>query len=168
MKTFFSKIALLLIVFTLSTAYSQEKTKKEKKEAAKIEKQKQLETLLNSKEFIFTAERAIPQGLRTVNLTSSDYFVKFHPQTIESHLPYYGRAYSGMPYGGDSGIMFNAAPTEYKLTKTKKDYQILATVKTESDTYNLNLSIGFDGYASLNVTSNKKSSISYSGSVSSE
>ncbi len=168
MKTLGNKILILLLFFTLSTTYSQEKTKKEKKDTEKIEKQKQLEMLLNSKEFIFTAEKAIPQGLHTVNLTSSDYFVKIHLQTIESHLPYYGRSYSGMPYGGDSGIQFDAKQTEYKLTKNKKGYQILTTVKTENDTYKLNFSIGFDGYASLNISSNKKSSISYSGTVSSE
>jgi len=162
MKALFSKIMVLLFVFTQITVHSQENNPKAQKKA---EKQKQLETLLESREFVFTAETASPQGMTTVTLTSSNNSLKVHPKTMECQLPYFGRAYSGMPYGGDYGIQFNAEPTDYKLTKQKKNYEILATVKANNDTYKLTLNVGLDGYATLHVYTNKKSSISYYGTI---
>jgi hypothetical protein len=58
MKT---KVLLVLVLAALITApgFSQEKTKKELKEERKIEKQKQTEAMVNSKEFLFTARTAM-------------------------------------------------------------------------------------------------------------
>jgi hypothetical protein len=157
MKTIFSKITVLLFVFMSVTSQSQDKT----------EKQKQLEMLLESKEFVFIPETAIPQGLPSVNLSSSNNFVKVHPETVEGQLPYFGSSPTATPSGGDSDIRFNAAPSEYKLVKDTKDYKITATVKGGNDSYKLYLTIAFDGSATLLLSSNNRSASSYSGKVSS-
>jgi len=85
---------------------------------------------------------------------------------LEGHLPYFGRAYSGTPYGGDAGVSFDAAPSEYKLKKQKKNYEIIAIVKGETETYKLTLTVDFDGSSTLHVYPNKRSSISYYGNIS--
>lgn len=154
MKSLISKIGALLFILITATTHSQQKT----------EKHQHTEALLNSREFVFNAERAVPLNSQSIIL-SSTYYLKVHKKTIESHLPYFGRAYSGMPYGGDSGIMFNTELSEYEMIKNKKNYEIRATVKDENDVYRLSLTIGLEGDASLSISSNKKSSISYLGTV---
>ena len=165
MKTKVPILVMLLTLFVINS-YSQEKSKQELKEERKIERQKQTEALVNAREFVFTAETAFPTGGRSVNLTSRTNYMKFHPDRIESELPFYGRAYSGAGYGGDTGMKFDGKPEEYTVTKTKKEYQIEAVVKGENDTYRILLSVGFEGSASLSIISNNRSSISYSGEIS--
>jgi hypothetical protein len=155
---------LLLAFFYLKNVIAQEKTKKQIKEEAKIEKQKQIESLVESKEFVFVASRVVPQGGRTVNLTT-EYTVEIHPDFIKSDLPFFGRAYSGVGYGGDSGMKFEGKPKEFSIEKAKKAYIIKAEVKGESDIYTLLLSVYYDGYASLSISSNNRSSISYNGVI---
>jgi hypothetical protein len=50
--------------------------------------------------------------------------------------------------------------------KTKKGYQITAVVKGENDICNLSLSVGSEGNASLTISSNSRSTMSYSEDIS--
>lgn len=161
-----TSVLIIFLSFLLINGFSQDKTKQELKEERKIEKQKQTEAMVNAREFVFTGETAFPMGGRSVDLTTNTYYMKFHPDRIESELPFYGRAYSGAGYGGDTGLKFEGTPEEYTVIKTKKEYQIDAIVKGEQDTYRISLSVGFEGSASLSVISNNRSSISFSGEIS--
>jgi hypothetical protein len=164
MKT---KIAIAGILFSLimSNSFSQEKSKKELKAEQKLERQKQTEAMVNAKEFVFIGRTALPQGARSVDLTTRQNFVKFHPELIESEMPYFGRAYAGAGFGGDTGLKFKGKPEEYTLTRNNKNFMITAKVKGERDTYNLSLSVGFEGNASLSISSNNRSTISYNGDI---
>ena len=158
-------ILLALVSLIVVTAFAQEKSKKQIKEEKKIEKQRQVEAMINAREFVFTGRTAMPSGYKSVSLTTTTNYVKFHPELIESYMPYYGRAYSGVGYGGDSGLKFEGKPEEYTFTKGKKNYQVNATVKGERDTFSLSLTVSFEGSASLLINSNNRSSISYSGEI---
>lgn len=159
-------IAAFLMIFVLASGFAQETSKKVQREQKKVEKQKQIEDLISSKAFVFEATQALPQGGTMVQLTGSSYTVKFHPDTIESYLPFYGRAYS-VDYGGDGGIKFKGKPGEYKVTTQKKGrgYEINATVKVTKDNYDLHLTVSPDGSGILIVNSNQRSSISYHGHI---
>jgi len=149
------KISLLILFLAIiaTTAFTQEKTKK----------QKQIEELVNSKTFVFNATKAFPKDMKPVYLTSS--YIKFSPDRIESHLPYYDMAYNGVRYGSEAGMKFEEKPEEFTVTKGKKNYSIYAVVKRTNETYNLSLSVSFNGTSSLSVTSNNQSFISYSGDI---
>lgn len=159
-------ILFLLAMLSFSSGYAQEKSKKQIKEERKIEKQNQVEAMVNAKVFVFTARTALPQGYKTVNLNTNMYNVSFSPEIINSYLPYYGRAYSGMSYGNDTGLKFEGKPEEFSVTKGKKNFNVKAVVKGENDVFDLSLSISFEGSASLTVNSNNRSPISYNGEIS--
>lgn len=166
MKT---KVLLLLALSVLITTagFSQEKSKKELKAERKIEKQKQTEALVNSKEFLFTARTAMPQGGRSVDLTTNPGSVQFHPDMIKSDMPYFGRVTGSAAYGGrDGGMKFEGKPEGYTVTAKKNGYQVNAEVKGENDTYRLSLSVSSEGSSSLSITSNNRSVISYNGEIS--
>lgn len=159
---------LLMLLFTalsLTNVIAQEKSKKQIKEEQKLEKQKQIELLVNSKEFVFETSRVMPQGGRSINLTTN-YFAEFHPELIKADLPFFGRGYSGVGYGGnDAGINFEGKPTVYSIEKKKKNYVIKADVRGERDSYSIMLLVYFEGSATLSINSNNRSSISFDGDI---
>ncbi|MNF38562.1 hypothetical protein D3C84_195140 [compost metagenome] len=160
---------LIIVMFLLlvgSTVFSQEKTKKQLKEERKIEKQKQTAILVDSKDFVFIADKALPQGYKTIDLTTNPNYVKFQPDFIKSEMPFFGRAYSGSGYGGDGGLDFEGKPEEFTIEKGKNSYKVKAVVKGDNDTYTLLLSVFFEGSASLTINSSKRSTISYNGEIS--
>ncbi|MDZ7612739.1 MAG: DUF4251 domain-containing protein [Flavobacteriaceae bacterium] len=108
----------------------------------------------------------MPQGSRTVDLISYQAYLKFQPDFIESTLPYFGRAFSGVGYGNDSGLNFEGKPENYTTEQGKKNVTIIrAKVKGENDSFNLQLSVTPSGYATLNVLSNNRNSITYTGII---
>jgi hypothetical protein len=165
MKT---KISFLVALFALIliAGFAQETNKKPTKEEQKAEKQKQIEAMVNAKEFVFVGRTALPTGYKSVNLTTNTNYVKFYPDTIDSYMPYYGRAYSNVGYGGDTGLKFTGKADEYTVTKGKKNYQVNAVVKTNKDSFRISLSVSFEGSATLTINSNNRSPISYNGDIS--
>jgi hypothetical protein len=164
MKTLISFLIMMSLLMT--SAFSQEKSKKEIKEEQKLEKQKQIEAMVNSKEFVFVARYANPSGGRQVDLTTNPNYVKYNPELLDGDMPFFGRAYSGAGYGGEGGIKFKDKPKTFTVEKGKKNFQIDAEVRGESDTYRLSLSVSFEGSASLSIISNNRGTISYQGEIS--
>jgi hypothetical protein len=159
--------AFLLIFFLaigLTGALAQEKSKKEQRKERKLEQQKQIATMVNSKAFVFVANRALPQGYKTVDLTTNSNSLKFYPEMIESYMPYFGRAYN-VKWGSDTGIKFEGKPDEFTVATVKRGYEVKAKVRSQYDYFDLYMTIGFDGNASLTITSNNRSMISYYGNI---
>ena len=78
-----NRISIIILFFSLFTAigFTQEKSKKELRKELKakerLEKEKQTEDLIEAKAFVFNANRALPSGARSLDLTGENYFVKF-------------------------------------------------------------------------------------------
>lgn len=157
-------LILVFVVFSFADGIAQEKTKKELKEERKLEKQKKIALLVESKEFVFEVNRVIPQGGRTVNVTTY-YSVEFHPNLINSHLPFFGRGLSGIGYGGDDGMSFEGEPSVFTIETTKKGFDLKAVVKGKNDVFNLLFNVYSEGNAFLTITSNNRSPISYDGDI---
>ncbi len=165
MKTRIQALVILLSLM-ITPGFSQE-TKALTKEEQKLEKQKQIDAMVNAKEFVFVARMANPTGMRAVNLASNPNYLKFSPDLIESEMPFYGKAYSSVGYGGDAGMKFKGKPEVFTVEKGKNDYDITVVVKGETDKYKIYLSVGFDGSTMISISSNNRSSISYNGEISS-
>jgi hypothetical protein len=165
MKT---KISLFMFLITLivTTTFSQEKSKKEIKEEEKLQKQIQVEALVNSKDFVFVARYAMPMGSSQVNLSSNPNYVRFSPDLMDGYMPFFGTATSAaIGLGGDNTIKFKDKPESFNIQKTKKNFQIDAKVKGENDVYRLSLTVSFEGSTSLSIISNNRSTISYQGEI---
>ena len=152
---------LLIIVFQVAGQMTDRKAEKERK---RVEKEKEIAVLVESKNFEFRATRAIPTGYKSVDLTTNPNFIKFSDDLIVSEMPFFGRAYS-VSYGGDSGLKFEGKPEVYKVEKKKKNYEIEVKVKDKNDYFTINLTVAFEGNSSMSISSNNRSSISYNGEV---
>jgi hypothetical protein len=144
----------------MSAGFSQES----KQERQRLKKE-QTDMLVNSREFVFNAKRAFPSRGSSIDLTTNPGYVKFSPDFIDSSMPFFGRAYSGVGYGGDAGLRFNGKPETFTIEKKKKNYQILVNVKGDRDSYKLFLTVMPDGNGSLTISSNNRESITYQGEI---
>eukprot|EP01136_Pigoraptor_vietnamica_P036654 Opistho-1_new@103542 len=139
--------------------------------------------IVAEKNYVFVATMAIPlnstdinnvlrqlpgnTGGGNINLNGNNYTVTITPDSIVSYLPYYGRSFSA-PIGNDeNGYKFKAKDFTYQLTKRKKGgWDVVIQSKDIKDNVRMNLNIGENGYATLNVISNNKQSITYNGYLS--
>ncbi|MCL4481899.1 MAG: DUF4251 domain-containing protein [Bacteroidetes bacterium] len=163
MKTKITQLLLLILICTMPVL-AQMSNRKAEKEERRVAKEKEIAALIESKNFEFRANRAIPTGFRSVDLTTNPNFIRFSPDSIVSEMPFFGRAYT-VPYGGDAGLKFEGKPELFKIGKKKKNYSVEAKVKADNDFYTLNLTISFEGSSSMSVTCNNRASISYNGEI---
>ncbi|MEK7718212.1 MAG: DUF4251 domain-containing protein [Bacteroidota bacterium] len=156
---------IVLLLIGLLPAMAQLTDRKAAKEQKKIEREKEIAALVESKRFEFKASRALPTGFRQMDLTTNPNFIRFSPDSIVSEMPFFGRAYS-VPYGGEGGLKFEGKPEVYTIEKGKKFYSVDAKVKSKGDYFTINLSVSFDGGATMSISSNNRSPISYYGEIS--
>lgn len=154
-----------MFLFFISTAYAQEAGKKSKEER-KLEQQKITEELVNSKIFLFVGSTAYSEGGKSVTITSGPNTVSFSPEMVKSNLPFFGTTTSASAgFGGQSGYTFEGKPDEYTIENAKKGYKLKAVVKSNNESYTLNLSISAEGNANLSVYSINRSSMRYNGDI---
>lgn len=158
-------ILTFFLSFSMLISFAQEKTKQQIKEEKKLAKQKEVEALIDSKQFEFVGDKAYPQGGRTIDLTTNANFFRLKKDSIHSEMPFFGRAYSGVAYGSGGGLDFKGLVKDYSVEKGSKKYIIKADVRDQSDSYSIFLTVFFEGGASLTINSNNRASINYSGSI---
>jgi hypothetical protein len=162
-------MTIAFLIFVLTAGYSQN-TDKDIKAADKVEKkielQKLIENLIDSKQFVFIANRALPMGGASIDLTTNSNYVKFNPDYIDSYMPFFGEAYS-VDYNVDTGVKFEGKPEMFTIKRLKKNrgYDILTKVSLVRDTYDLRLEVGLEGNSTLTISSFNRSTISYNGQI---
>jgi hypothetical protein len=131
---------------------------------AKNEKAQAIKTHIEERQYKIEVAQMFPMSGSSRSLTSS-YSLAINGDSIQSHLPYFGKAYS-VPYGGGQGLVFEAPATDYTLNfNPKGTAEINLLARSQDDTYRYHILIFEDGNASIQVTSNNRQAISYSGKM---
>ena len=158
MKKLFYILAMSLAVYACSTMSKAEREARDAKVAAFVEK------ALELREYTIDVDRAYPNGGRTMNL-SAGYYFKVKNNTVESYMPYFGRAF-GVPYGGGKGLDFTAPIKSYNATAEKNGgNKITIEVDNDEDSYSFELEIFSNGRTSIYVSPVKREPINFSGWV---
>jgi len=124
-----------------------------------------IKTSIESKQFIFHAQTAMPTSGRTRQLTT-EYDLRIFPDSLISDLPFYGRAYS-VPYGSTEGG-FNFTSTKFEYTATpgkKRGWDISIKPKDVNDFREFPLSLSDNGYGTLQALSNNRQPMSFTGYI---
>jgi hypothetical protein len=163
MKTLKNFLFLLLIVgagMNVANAQNVKSNKKAAKEAA-------IKSQVDARHYTFEATYVLPQRGGGKTLTSSDYDLRVTKDSVIAYLPYYGRAYFDVPYGGaDGGLKFTSTKFSYDVKDKKKGGWEITIKPTDAKNINsLLLNISADGYASLSVTSNNRDFITFDGFI---
>ncbi len=180
MKTLKTIIPIGILLFTCFFAMGEKKQKTDTTGIAKIEQ------LMKSREFYIEVDQAFPTGNSSITINS-----KYGPKRIggegyvslannegqlfildtiaTGHMPFFGRAYS-TEYGEGGGIEFEKAKIENEsfkvINKRKKHYiEYKFNVRSRNDVINFYVEVYANGKCSVNVTSNNRASISYSGDL---
>ncbi|WP_029903740.1 DUF4251 domain-containing protein [Prevotella sp. 10(H)] len=125
----------------------------------------QITDKIESQNYRFVPTTALPTGGRSVNLSYS-YSLRVSKDSVDSYLPYFGRAYVAPSPTDEGGIKFVSTDFGYTVTKKKKDmWEIEIKPNDNSKRYQLNLQIGDTGYATLSVRDNNRQSISFYGKI---
>ena len=160
-----SKFLLPVTFLAFLLAFASQSTSLYAQTDKAAEKAAGIKNLIDSQNYVFKAQSAMPMSGRTRQLTS-DYDVKVTKSQVVSYLPYYGRAYTAPIDPSQGGIQFTSKDFDYTVTPGKKGgWDILIKPKDYRDVQQFNLSVTESGYANLQVTSTSRQSISFSGYI---
>lgn len=127
-----------------------------------------IKSLIADQHYVFEARTAMSMGGHTRQLTSI-YTLTVNKDSIVAYLPYFGRAYTAPIDPSKGGIEFNSKDFEYHLERPKKGgWRITIKPEDTRDVQQMILTISQSGYGLLQVTSNNRQSISFSGVIRSE
>lgn len=159
------KYFLLLISFHSFINQAEAQNKRAQKKQQKINAVKKM---VDNQNYVFMAQFANPMGWRTINL-NYNYNVVVSKDSIDSYLPYYGRAYVA-PYNptdpSETGIQFKSKQFDYQASVSKKSGWAITVVPHDvKETRKFIFNISDEGFATLSVTSNNRQSISFNGYI---
>lgn len=123
-----------------------------------------VEKMVNSRDFVFKAQTVVPTGAVSRVLTS-EYDLKVMGDSVNSYLPYFGRAYQA-PFPGESGIQFSTTHFKYKASERKKGgWHITIEPEDTRNVREMDLTVYDNGNAYLQVLSNYRQPISFNGYI---
>ncbi len=131
---------------------------------AQDKKPEEVKKMVESKNYIFIAQRVIPRSSSSRILTT-DYDLTVTGDSVISYLPYFGRAYSAPLDPTKGGIQFTSTKFEYKQIKDGDEWEITIRPKDAADVQELYLTIFDNGRATLAVNNTNRQSISFNGYV---
>jgi hypothetical protein len=150
-KRFLAISVMMMAVFSLAHAQQKETVIKKHMEA---------------KSYVFIAQSVSPMRGSMRQLTP-EYDLRISPDSIIAWLPYFGRAYSAPLNSSEGGIKFTSTNFNYTVVnRNKGGWDIKIKTKDVTDINQLFLTVFANGSASLQVISNNRDPISFSGYIS--
>jgi Domain of unknown function (DUF4251) len=155
MKCLNSLLVFLLLAFTAASCST---TKAQENPPVN------LSSVINSKNFVFKAETAMPMR-GGVQQLSAGYQLAVNDLSIVCDLPFYGRAQT-VPIGvTNGGIKFTSKDFTYDAVSNSKGWKITIKPNDVSHVRQLYLTIFTNGTATLDVMNIHRDDISFRGSV---
>ncbi len=126
----------------------------------------ELEKALTSDSWLFTAQQSNPQPPANRGLDAG-YELKCDKGKLQSYLPYFGRSYSGtVAYSNQNPLDFTT--TEYTIQRNngkKGSKVLLIRPGSVKEILEYRLTVFSNGRATLDVTFNNRSPMSFSGQL---
>jgi hypothetical protein len=163
-----SIVLLMLSLIITSGIDGQQSTALNRKEIRankKALREAAVDSIIQSGSFTIDVQTALPRGWQAIQL-SSLYQITIKGDTIDTHLPYYGRTYTLAFPVSDGGIKLHAPMNEYRMQEKRKQTEITFEARGEHDLYRFNLSVSPGGFVSVDVNSNNRQGIAFNGVLS--
>lgn len=160
---FFGQKFIIIMLMTL-VGCSTSKSQKGSAGGAPLSSVKEM---IDARQIVFTAQYAQPMGGRSIYLTTR-YDLRINSDTISADLPYFGRAYNAPMNITDAGIRFTTSHMKISILQKKKNQWIITLLPDDNlsaDVREMMLTVFSNGKASLQVNSNNRQPISFTGSV---
>ena len=156
---------ILFILFSTLSAYSQGERKNKK--IIRQEEFKEIKSLIEGRVFKFVGERAYPLGMQPMDLFSNPNYLLVNDTIAHSEMPFFGRAYVAPYNNEETGMHFEGKMEEisFKVNDKKLIARLEFKVRDKADVFRVAIEAGYGGDATMYISSNNKSSISYQGTV---
>jgi len=122
-----------------------------------------IKDMVNNKNFVFIANRVNPLRGRSRQLTTQ-YDVRVKNDSLQSFLPYFGRAYQAPMDPSEGGIQFTSTNFSYEVTENK-GWDVIIKPHDYNEVQQFLFKIFENGNATLNVTSTNRDPITFNGYV---
>ena len=156
-------LPLLAVVLTVSSCGVLASETREERALREAREAKMVDENLQSANFRIEIDRMYPVRGSSQHVTN--YSVTVKDGVLNSHLPYIGQAWR-VPYGGGHALNFKADIGSYNVVRTRDDgYEVRIYVKTDEDQHVYTLTIFNNGRTSLDVQSQNRERISFSGNM---
>lgn len=158
-------LLLCIVIFAISCNSA-------KNQAAKVAEMDSITQMILDTNFVFHARNANPMAGGNIIL-NYNYTLTVKSDSIIGWLPYFGRSFSAPLNPSDGGVKFTTTKYKYdiKPNKKKSTYQIhivpkdLSMFATVSDVQQIWMNVGTSGYATVQIVSNTRTPISYTGTI---
>lgn len=165
-------LAIVLTVVSISATQLMAQTKAELRRMDELRAEAQMSSLLESKNYKFTAVYAVAQvnTSQSMGLTGN-YYLSIKDSTLKCVLPFYGNSYSSMMGTVDSPLVFTSKQFKYTATEkqTKKSrrtiIKIEATTEGDRRVFGITLEVIGMGGATLSIESNNTSVMVFTGVI---
>ena len=156
-------LTLLAVLLTVSSCGVLSGETREERVLREAREAQMVVDNLSAGNFTIDIDRMYP--IRGTSQHVTNYSVSVKDGVLDSHLPYIGQAWR-VPYGGGHALNFKAPVGTYNVVQTRKDgYEVRIYVKTDEDQHIYLLTVFNNGRASLEVQSQNRERISYSGAM---
>lgn len=160
------RLTYILTLVVISTLLSGCATSKSSSTKTSLSLE-QVNTLIEQKDIYFEANLMTPMQGRSRNLTYG-YYAKISGDTLDVHLPYFGRAYSTPIDPTNMGIKLISTDFEYKVEQRKNKSFDVTIKPNKSSNPDLNgivlyFNLFEGGSASLNISAPNRQPISFGG-----
>jgi hypothetical protein len=160
MRKLFILLVLTLVLFSCGTS----KYTPEEKAAREAKRTQKVIEAINNQKFIIDMDYVYPKRFRSRHL-DFNYSLEVRGDSVISYLPYYGTAYS-VPYGGGKALNFSAPMSSYRAYQVKNNrMRVELSAKSEEDTYYFILDVYDNGNTNVDVSSQHRESIGFSGTM---
>ena len=124
-----------------------------------------LKTKLDSKRMTFVAQAANPARGSIIQLINL-YDLQLKGDTLIAALPFFGRAFTAPVNPSDGGIRFTSTNFQYEVKQKKnKRWDVRIIPNDHQDVRQMFLSIFPNGNATLQVLSNSREAMSFTGYI---
>ena len=167
------KILTLALILALGTGYVSFAQKNNKDKGDKRSKQEEKDTkfiavkkLIENRNFVFDAERAFPTNGQSIELGSNPGQIIVRKDMAYAGLPYIGESHTTMYGTQNVGMNFEGKMKNVKMKVNEKKRKLYFSFSvSKDDVYDVSMEISYNGGCSVTIISQKKSSISYNGSI---
>ena len=154
-------LPLLAVALTVSSCGVLSGETREERAQREAREARMVDDNIQAGNFTIDIDRIYP--VRGSSQHVSNYSVSVKDGVLNSHLPYIGQAWR-VPYGGGHALNFKAPVGTYNVFRTQDGgYEIRILVKTDEDQHVYTLTIFNNGRTSLDVQSQNRERISFSG-----
>lgn len=152
-------LGLLLMLFFVACSTSKTLSPEQ------LIKQQEIFDKVESGNFKIQAWQAIPMRGGSIPLTSR-YDMTIRNDSAFAYLPFFGRA-TYVSFSGEGGIKFAEAMKDYqsRLNKKGDGYDVNFNINTIEYQYKIFISIYNNGQCNMNISSNQKDPMNFSGNI---